>query len=461
MFRRAFLSLLLFSIHPVFAADVPRLVVLIIVDQMRADYVPRFDADLSTGGFHRLTREGVYFSSAVYDYGATKTGPGHALIGSGTYPSENGIVGNEWFDRASNRTVACAELAPSSDGRTALRWFKGRSFAQRFHAVYPTGRIYGVSYKARSALLLGGPGQDDAFWWDSDHRRFRAFGADPAWLTDGQRTFPHPAKGDENVDAAITAVATALVTSENLGANPTGAPDVLAIGLSELDAVGHVHGPDAPETRMAVVRADQRISALLSFLSTRIPRERMLVVISADHGVTPVPEVSKYKGFAAGRVSVPWSWRLGMGLVKSAVMPFVYIDEAVAQARGLTRDQAARELREDVMHWEGVQAAYTEAEILDGHAPMTLRRSIDPGRSGDLYIVLKPRYIFSEYASGTTHGQPTLDDQEVPLFFWGAGLKPRADRSAVSPARIAPTVLKALHIPAADLQPPLGTAAKS
>ena len=171
------------------AARLPRLVVIVVADQMRADYIPRFEIDFSTGGFKRLLGEGIYFSSAAYDYGATKTGPGHALIGSGTYPSQNGIVSNDWYDRASSRTVACADLASSADGFTALQWFKGKSFAQRFHAAYPQGRIYGVSYKARSALLLGGPGQNNAFWWDAKQNQYRAFGPDPAWLKEERSQF--------------------------------------------------------------------------------------------------------------------------------------------------------------------------------------------------------------------------------------------------------------------------------
>jgi len=443
-----------FWVHPV-AAQPPRLVVIVVVDQMRADYIARFDADLSTGGFHRLEREGVYFSSAAYDYGATKTGPGHALIGSGTYPSENGIVGNDWYDRASSRTVTCADLAPSPNGRTALRWFKGRSFAERFHAAYPHGRIFGVSHKARASLLLGGPDQDNAFWWDEKTRRFRAFENDPPWLATAQKTFPYIGKGDDGVDAAITAMAIALIDGEHLGANPSDAPDVLAISFSELDYVGHAHGPDAPETRMALVRVDRDISALLDLLSARVPRARMLWAVTADHGVTPVPEISVKKGLPAGRVRFPLAWRFGFGLVKAIAPPFVYVDDAAARAKGLTRTQAAEQLRDEASHWEGVQAAYTENDILSGHASEALRRSIDPGRSGDVYIALKPLYIFSEQTTGTTHGQPTLDDQAVPLFVWGDGLTPYTDRRRVSPAQITPTLLQALQIPADGLQPPL------
>jgi hypothetical protein len=437
------------------AAHAPRLILIVVADQMRADYIPRFETDFSTGGFKRLAREGVYFSSAAYDYGATKTGPGHALIGSGTYPSQNGIVGNEWFDRVSSRSVACGELAASPDGRTALRWFKGKSFAQRFHAVYPQGRIYGVSHKARSALLLGGPGQDNAFWWDDKQNHYRAFGSDPGWLQEGREKWPRPGKGGEDVDASIAAVALALVDAEHLGANSSGAPDVLAVSFSELDYVGHEHGPDAPETRMAVVQLDQRLGAFLAALEARLPRQDMLWVVTADHGVTPVPEVSRGKGIPAGRVRLPLNWRLGLGIVKAVSPPYLYLDEAAARKRGLSKEQAAASLRRDALSWEGTQAVYTEADILSGSAPAALRRSIDPGRSGDLYIVLKPNYIFSEKMSGTTHGQPTPDDQDVPLLFWGDGLHAHSDRTVVSPGRIAPTLLKILHVPADDLLSPL------
>lgn len=440
---------------PACAASAPRLVVLVVVDQMRADYMQRFDADFSPGGLRRLEREGVNFSNAAYDYGATRTGPGHALVGSGTYPSENGIVGNEWVDRASSRTVHCAELAPSADGRTALKWFKGKSLAQRIHAAYPKSRVYGVSYKARSALLLGGPGQDNAFWWDDNAHRYRAYGADPTWLSAAEATIPHPIDSGENVDASIGAMAAALIDAEHVGENPAGAPDVLAVSFSGVDYVGHRHGPDAAETRMAVVRADEQIAALLNRLSQRIPRERMLWIVTADHGVTPVPEESRKKGLDAGRVEFPWTWRHGFGLVQAVVPPFVYVNTDVARSRGMTAAQAAESLRAEVCTWPGVQYAYTLSDAQGPHAPLWLKRTIDPTRAGDLYVVLKPLYIFSAMHSGTTHGQPTPDDQRVPLLVWGDGLAARIDKTDVSPARIAPMVLQALHIDAAGLQPPL------
>jgi hypothetical protein len=434
------------------AGHVPRLVVIIVADQMRADYLPRFDTDFSNGGFRRLTHEGIYFSSAAYDYGATKTGPGHALIGSGTYPSQNGIVGNEWFDRTSSRSVACGDLAPGSDDRTSLRWFKGKSFAQRFHAVYPQGRIYGVSHKARSALLLGGPGQDNAFWWDEKEKRYRAFGSDPAWLVEARKNSPRPGKGGEDVDASIEAIALALIQAEQLGSNPSGAPDVLAISFSELDYVGHDHGPDAAETRMAVVRLDQRLGELMTTLEARIPRSDMLWVITADHGVTPLPETSRANGLAAGRVRIPLKWLAGFGLVKAVSLPYIYVDADAARKRGLTKEAAIATLQQEAQGWDGVQTVYTETDILEGKVPAAIERSIYPGRSGDLYMVLKPKYIFSEKISGTTHGQPTPDDQEVPLLFWGDSLRAHKDRMIVSPSRIAPTLLK---IPTDGLQPPL------
>jgi len=459
MLRRCFsivlLVLLVLGALPVFAAAGPRLVVVIIADQMRADYIPRFEMDFSTRGFRRLMHEGIYFSSAAYDYGATKTGPGHALIGSGTYPSENGIVGNEWFDRASSQTVACGDLAPSVDGRTALAWYKGKSFAQRFHAVYPQGRIYGVSHKARSALLLGGPGQDDAFWWDSKEKRYRAFGPDPQWLKKARPGFPRPTAGGEDVDVSILAVTRALMEAEHLGANPSGQPDVLMVSFSEIDYVGHQHGPDAPETRMAVVRFDRLLGHFLDALEAQVGKDHLLLVMTSDHGVTPIPEIAKQNGLSAGRVKIPLTWLTGWGIVQTVRPPFIYLNENKLRERGISLQQAEQDIKRKVLAWEGVQAVYTEAEILNGQTPALFRRSIDTGRSGDLYVVLKPRYIFSEKSSGTTHGQPTPDDQNVPLIFWGQNLKPEVLKSAVSPAAIAPTLLEALHVPATNLRPSL------
>ena len=219
------------------------------------------------------------------------------------------------------------------------------------------------------------------------------------------------------------AVALALVNAEHVGTNPSGAPDVLAISFSELDEVGHAHGPDAPETRMAVVRLDQRIGALMTTLEAHVPQRDILWVMTADHGVTPVPEETRAKGLPAGRVHIPLSWRAGLGLVKAVSAPFVYVDEDAARRRGISKEDAIAKLQQEALSWEGVASVYTEADILKDSAPAAIQRSIYPGRSGDLYIVLKPDYIFSEAESGTTHGQPTPDDQDVPLLFWGDDLR--------------------------------------
>jgi len=181
----------------------------------------------------------------------------------------------------------------------------------------------------------------------------------------------------------------------------------------------------------------------------------MLWIVTSDHGVTPVPEESRKKGLDAGRVEFPWTWRHGFGLVQAVVTPFVYVNRDVARSRGMTAAQAAESLRAEACAWRGVQYAYTLSDSQGPHAPLWLKRTIDPTRAGDLYVVLKPLYIFSTMRSGTTHGQPTPDDQRVPLLVWGDGLTAGVDKTTVSPARIAPTVLRALHIDAAGLQPPL------
>jgi len=437
-------------------AKPPRLIVLIVVDQMRADYVQRFATDFTPLGFGRFFSEGLYFSNAAYDFAATKTAPGHVLLSSGLYPFQSGIVGNEWYDMERHRIVSAADRAPAADGRVALQWFVGTSFAQRVHAKYPGARVYSVSHKARAALLLTGPGQDDAFF--VENKQFQGFFKTPAWLVaineqlNATHYFRKKYTGDA-VDAGIGRVAQALLTTEKLGHNPAGAPDILAVSFSGTDYVGHRFGPDSPEIRQALKRVDQEIAQLLTLAEKQVGKGRLLAVLTSDHGVTPVPEEARQQGRDAGRMRFPISMSLGQDFVEAISQPFVYLNTTKIKVQGKSVDQVIESVRQKLLAVKGVQQVLTDAEIRKTSPLLT--RSLYPGRSGDLYVVLKPGWIFSIYPSGTTHGQPTPDDQQVPLAFWGYGLPARQNTETVSPARIAPTLLRALDIPAPDLQVPI------
>jgi len=494
------IGLLLVYAGPLQAAS-PRLIVILVGDQVRADYMERYHDDLAPDGLRRFRDEGTYFAQAARDDAVEKTSPGHVLIGSGLYARQSGIVNNEWYDAVSSRSVSAAEILPGGR-RTQLRWFAGTSFARRLHAAKPESRVVSISLKDRGALLLTGPDQDEAYWWDHDSQGYRAYGQSPTWLQDFNRrqadyVLTHdrweplvPVYGDKAAAFAATAVILAdhvkpehdlgknfpheirsldalmstpysddlseelaekAITQWKLGKNPKGV-DVLTVSFSAVDLVGHQFGPDSQEIMDAFLRLDKDVAHLMRFVDREVG-ENVVWVFSSDHGVTPFPEIPLSQGFKAGRVPFDKAVLPHGEWIAATAAPFIYLEN--------NHKEDADRLKKDLQALEGVQAVYTSKEIMTGHAPKEIQRSFyrpkpgEPSRSGDLWVILKPKYIFSDAPYGTTHGQPTADDQRVPLGFYGAGIGRVLREDVVSPVRIAPTLLHLLKIPAPDLSKPL------
>jgi hypothetical protein len=449
---------------PAGAVTLPRLVVILVGDQVRADYLERFHKDLSPGGLRRFRDQGRYFTQAAMDHAVTKTGPGHVLIGSGLSPLQSGIISNEWYDPLLRRKVLAAETIPG-EGRVQLRWFAGPSLAQRVHAAFPRSRVVSLSFKDRGALLLGGPDQDKAYWWDKTKRIFIAYdGSEPRWLKQfnadtEQRMEEADLEEGPFRDEFAGELAEQVVREWGLGQSVHGNPDVLTVSFSAVDIVGHEFGPDSPEVKEAFLRLDRVIEKLFMFLEKHVGRD-IVAVFTADHGVTPLPEISQASGLPAGRVFIDKArWPEGE-LIEGIAPPFIYINGSAAKWKGLRRSQAAEKIQKRLLEMEGVAEVYTEKEILAGTVPPVIAKSYyspRPGegrRCGDLLVVLRPLYIFSQQTQGTTHGQPTLDDQRIPLGFYGAGVQAKVSDEPVSPSLIAPTLLKRLGISAPDLTAP-------
>ena len=373
------------------------------------------------------------------DDAVTKTSPGHVLIGSGIYAAQSGIVSNEWYDRASNRTVSPAEILPGG-AHVQLRWFLGTSFAQRFHKAYPKSRMVSVSLKDRGALLFGGPDQDEAYWCDQKTKEWTSYHPPSDWLIQFNRQTPN--SSEALADDVTENLAEEIETHWKLGMNPSGDPDVLTVSFSAVDLVGHKFGPDSQEVREAFLRLDRNVARLMEDLNAMVGPD-IVYAFSADHGVTPLPEVSKAKGWEAGRVNFT-----------KAALPDAKSIVAVSEPWVYTFGLPPERMIVDLQRMSGVSAVYTASQIKSGQAPPEILRSYYPGRCGDLWVVLKPLYIFSSGASGTTHGQPTDDDQRVPMGFYGPGFTARIFPEEESVARIAPTLLRVLGISAPDLKEP-------
>ncbi len=326
------------------AAPAPRLVVAILFDQYRDDYLDRFRPVFGPDGFRRLVDDGARFRDCTIPYAQTLTGPGHATWLSGAPPSTHGIVANEWYDRAEGGSVAAAgDPAVRSvgvpDGRpgepASPRWMKAQTVADMLRAsTRGAARVVAISDKARGAVLPAGRRPNGVYWLDEQSGRMQTstyYASElPGWAVaanaererafeearrqpwrpalpeaafrgtasvDPAASFPHPieeGRDDERPGAislglhpaAMTTLfdfAEAAIEHERLGADDV--PDLLVLSVSITDRVGHQFGPDSPEVLDLAHRVDARLGTFLRVLDRRVGRGRWTLSVTSDHGV--------------------------------------------------------------------------------------------------------------------------------------------------------------------------------
>ena len=247
---------------------------------------------------------------------------------------------------------------------------------------------------------------------------------------------------------------------EALGLGRGAAPDLLAVSLSATDHIGHAYGPDSQEALAALLALDAQVGELLRFLEARVPRDRLVVALTADHGVTPLPEVSEALGVSECRV--PGSRVAGRamktriaGLAREAcglaADPEVGWDGNSAFALGAEvwetcqapRTEAAAAVAARLEAEPGVVKAWTAADLEGPRcagACALYRASFDPERSGDWVIQLDPHCLLSSEQEGTGHGSPYAYDRAVPVVFWGGGVAAGTVRGPAHSVDVAPTL---------------------
>lgn len=482
----------------------PALVVLLVVDQLTR---ARLDPALP-GGLGRLLREGRVHVDATLAHGITETCPGHAAIATGLHPGHAGIPGNVVFEGGRPRYCAAGESA-------AL--LRGPALADGIRSA--GGRAVVIAGKDRAALMLGGRTGGLAIWLDrtAGFTAGRRPGAPaPAWLArfdaarglapfdpasfpaewshpagdpralpddtpseDARcsRTSPHPVRGAtlaETVerllrtpfaDALTLDLARLAVEEERLGGGE--ATDLLAVSLSATDYLGHAYGPDSQEALAALGALDGQLGAFLSFLEARLGRGRLLVALTADHGVTQLPEVAEQLGVSQCRV--PGGRVNGAGVAARlaalarevcglAVSPEVTTDGDSAfalpaeawKACRRPRGEVAQEVAARLASVPGVVKAWTAPDL--AAAPCAgscalYRNSFDPERSGDWVVQLDPGCLWSSGSTGASHGSPYLPDRAVPLVFWGNGIAAAIVRGPAHTVDVAPTLAARAGLP--------------
>ena len=327
------------------AQERPKLVVGIVVDQMKMEYLYRFSSDFSEIGFKRLMEEGYTFHNMHYNFMPTFTAPGHASIYTGTTPSVHGIVGNEWFNKATGKEMYCTEdetvslIGDDSNkgSKMSPRNLQSSTITDELKlSTNFKGKVIGISIKDRGAILPAGHFADWAFWYsktgafisttyygeklpdwatkfnsEKHYLKYVNKGWDllkPKEIYNESLTDNNPYEGklykkipfmpynlkdmyDENDAGIIRSTpfgnnlladfAKKAIESENLGKDNS--TDFLALSFSSTDYIGHVLGPRSIELQDTYLRLDETIADFLTYLDKTVGKGNYLVFLTADH----------------------------------------------------------------------------------------------------------------------------------------------------------------------------------
>lgn len=484
------------------------LVLLVAVDQARADYLDRF-RPLFTSGLARLLDGGAVFTDAHHEHSMTATAPGHAALSTGAEPARSGIVGNEWRDRETGLSVyaagSSASRSPVYLEVTALGdWMKERD---------PRSKVFTASGKDRSAVMLGGQRPDGAYWYDRSSGAWTTSsyyaGAERAWLDElndrrwldtafGTLWVPlagYPAVDEYGIrrinagpyqvsgahalggldlepgpsfygdiydspflDGYLAQLARTILVEEELGMD--GSPDLLAISFSALDTVGHDYGPDSPEVLDVLLRLDTLLGDLFDLVDERVGAEHVLAGLSSDHGVQRLPELDMDEALAARRMldddiaCVQAAGRELQAHVGGSGWSLsswggLYLDDDALTALGADPERIEALAVELLESCAAIRKVWTAAELTsdwnDDPDWERFRRNYFPVRSPDLSLQYEPFHLM-ESGTGTTHGSPYDYDSHVPFILYGPGVGPVRIDERVATVDMAPTLARLLGI---------------
>lgn len=479
----------------------PKLVVVIVIDQFRGDYLQRGDPQF-TGGFRTLLDRGAFFANCNYDYANTETAPGHATLFTGAYSDGHGIFANEWWDQDQGQFVTAV-----FDDTTQLVGVAGKQPGASPHnlladtlgdelkmATQGQARVYAISLKDRAAVLPGGFSANGAFWIEPGSGDFitSSFYMQqlPAWVQqfnqsgnanrywnqewkDGkgnvlQRTTRQanskfydviggtPFANDYEFDFARE-----LIAQEKLGQGPS--TDLLAISLSANDILGHRVGPNSPQIRAMALALDREIGEFLAYLGKQIGLANVWVALSADHGIAPVPDYAQKFRVPAERLEAPaFTAKLNVAIsnrLKRPASEFVhasdydithlFLDSEAFDALKIKEADAERMVGEALrpMH---ITRYFTRTQLQNGEvAPDALgRRYLHSYSShGGWWILARPA-PFVLAGAGTSHGSSYAYDRHVPLILYGLPFAPGVYREASEPVDMVPTLASLLGIEA-------------
>jgi predicted AlkP superfamily pyrophosphatase or phosphodiesterase len=481
----------------------PTLVVFFTIDQMRPDYLSRFDKQL-TGGLARLYHNGAVFDNAYQDHAITETAPGHSATLSGRFPRSTGITTNT----AGVQDDRAPLLNGDGPGASPFR-FRGTTLIDWIRVADPRSRALSISRKDRGAILPVGRAHEEVYWYAPDRFTTSSYYHDtlPTWIkrfndrrlpehyagqtwtlllpesaypeTDSfslenqgrNFTFPHPFPTDSAEAARVLPAypmmdevtlkgALAGIEALNLGRGPQ--TDLVAISLSTTDAVGHAFGPDSREIHDQILRLDRYLGTFFDSLFRLRDSTRVVIALTADHGIQPFPAVhaARTKGAVARYADLQPLYATTLAQltargVDSSAFTFaeamVFVNRAAFARAHVDVDSALRRFAENARKVPGVGRvdfvhALAQADTVHDAVARRWIHMLSPELPVELVVSLDP-YAYWAGTTIATHGTPNDEDAHVPLLLWGQDVRAGHYGEFSRVVDIAPTLAAVLDIP--------------
>jgi hypothetical protein len=491
----------------------PKLVVVIVIDQFRGDYLERYRDQFGDSGFRLFLDHGAYFPNCTYNYANTRTAPGHATLFTGAYSNGHGIADNEWWDPKTKKmvtsvedpntkTVGLAASQPSTSqsgspqaGSSPHNLMADTLGDELKLATQGQARVFGISLKDRSAVLPAGFAADAAYWIDQKSGAWITstyYRPDlPSWAQSFNSTRPakywdrewkdskgallrstaHRKKKDGS-DAGFYEVvgstpfaneyefefAKELMVYEKLGLGS--ATDLLAISLSANDILGHQVGPDTPEMQQMALDLDRELADFFAFLGHQIGLANVWIALSADHGVSSLPDAVKKLHIPAGNLSgekmaedvnKALTAKLSPGHPATYVRldyPVAWLEEEAFTSARVREHDAEADVGQALVQ-AGMRGYFTKSQLALGEVPDTefgrkYLNSYTP--EGSWFVMGLPDIYTVGSSRGTDHASPYYYDTHVPLAFYGLPFQPGTYREKTEPVDLAATLASLLGI---------------
>ena len=451
----------------------PKLVVGLVVDQMRWDYLYYYYNEYGTGGLRRLLNEGFSFENTHINYAPTVTAIGHSSIYTGSVPAITGIAGN-YFYQDDKSVYCCADPSvksvgsDSKEGQMSPHRMLASTIGDELQiATDFRSKVIGVALKDRASILPAGHAADGAYWWDTSAGHFVTssfyMNSLPKWVEDFNKNHTAPNFDIKSTPEGVTMtfkMAAAAVRNERLGKGKE--TDMLTVSISPTDIIGHKFSTRGKENHAVYMQLDKDLAEFLNMLDKEVGRDNYLLFLTADHGAAHNYNYMREHRIPAGA----WNYKetvkslndhlqqkFGIAPVMGEDNYQLFLNDSTINAAGLKKqdviDASIDYLKQDPQFLY----VFDEEKVTNVTMPEWIKERMENGyfrgRSGEIGVVTRPQFFGgseSPQFRGTQHGQPFPYDTHIPFLLFGWNVKHGSSTVEAHIVDIAPTICAMLHI---------------